>query len=122
MRVTKDQIINGVVSYVEGEVIPQVGDKATQIIAAIAVKSVKANTKLIDSLFENQMVRTLLEEDENGTYELDNVFRNVAESIRQFGPFPVEIPPIPFISNSEKLLTFTDSDVNEIKRRIERSN
>lgn len=122
MRVTKDQIINGIISYVEGEVIPQVGDRATQIIAAIAVKSVKSNTKLIDSLFENQMMKMLFEQDENGTYELENVFNNVAESIRQFGPFPVEIPPIPFISNSEKLLTFTESDVNEIKRRIERSN
>lgn len=122
MRVTKDQIINGIVSYAENEVIPQVGDKATQIIAAIAVKSIKANTKLIDSLFENPMLKTLLEEDADGTYELDIVFGNVAESIRQYGPFPIEIPPIPFVSNSEKLLTFTDSDVNEIKRRIERSN
>ena len=122
MKVTKEQIINGVVSFAETEVIPQVDDKATQILAAIFVRYVKANTKLVDTLFENQMVKTLLEADENGMYETDGIFQIVSESIRQYGPFPVEIPPIPFISPTEKSLRFNESDISEIKRRIERSN
>lgn len=122
MRVTKNQIVNGVISYVESEVIPQVDDKPTQIIVSIAVKSVQANSKLVDSIFESQLVKTLLDEDKDGTYELDGIMKCIEDSLKQYGAFPVSIPAIPLISNSEKTLAFTESDISEIKRRIERSN
>ena len=122
MRVTKDQIINGVISFVETDVIPQVDDKATQIIASIAVKAVKANTKLVDSVFENQLVKTLLDVGEDGTYEIEGLFKSIEESVREFGAFPVELPAVPFISPTEKTLKFDAKDVSEIKRLIERSN
>jgi hypothetical protein len=122
MRVTKDQIINGVISFVETDVIPQVDDKATQIIASIAVKAVKANTKLVDSIFENQLVKTLLDVGEDGTYEIEGLFKSIEESVREFGAFPVELPAVPFISPTEKTLKFDAKDVSEIKRLIERSN
>jgi len=122
MRVTKEQIVNGIVSYIETDVIPQVGDKSIQIIAATAVKMVRANNALIDSFFENKTMQAVLGKCDDGTYEIEDVFRSIAESVQQFGPFPVEIPPIPFISPSEKTLSFTDKDINEIRRRIERSN
>lgn len=122
MRVSKNQIVNGVISYVESEVIPQVDDKPTQIIVSIAVKAVQANSKLVDSIFENQLVKTLLDADENGTYELDGIMKCIEDSLKQYGAFPVNIPAIPLISNSEKTLAFSESDIGEIKRRIERSN
>lgn len=122
MRVTKDQIINGVISFVESDVIPKVDDKATQIIASIAVKAVKANTKLVDSIFENQLVKTLLDVGEDGTYEIEGLFKSIEESVREFGAFPVELPAVPFISPTEKTLKFDAKDVSEIKRLIERSN
>lgn len=122
MRVTKEQIVNGIASYVETEVVPQVGEKSMQIIAAAAVKMVKANTKLIDSFFENKTIQTILGKSDDGTYEIEAVFQSLAESVRQYGPFPIEIPPIPFFSPTEKTLSLNDSDINEIRRRIERSN
>ena len=122
MRVSKEQIVNGVVSYIETEVVPQVGEKSMQIIAATAVKMVKANTKLIDTFFENKSVQAILGKNEDGTYEIEDVFKSLAESVRQYGPFPIEIPPIPFTSPTEKTLSLNDSDINEIRRRIERSN
>ena len=122
MRVTKEQIINGIVSYMESEVIPQVGDKSTQILASIAVKSVQANTKLIDAVFTSQLAKMLLDDDGSGTYEIDGLFRSISDSIKEYGSFPVEIPPIPLVSPSEKLLSFNEQDISEMKRRIERSN
>jgi hypothetical protein len=122
MKVTKEQIVNGVDSFAEAEVIREVDDKATHILAAIFIRYVKAKTKLVDSIFESQTVKTFLKADESGMYEIDELFQIVTESIRQYGPFPVEIPPIPFISPSEKTLKFNEADVSEIKKRIERSN
>ena len=121
MRVKKEQIINGIMSFVESEVIPQVGDKPTQIIVGTAVNLLKTNTALIDKFFENPMVQTVFHKSEDGTYEIEEVFQSMADSVKKYGPFPVEIPAIPFISPSDKLLSFSEADINEIKRRIERS-
>lgn len=121
MRVTKDQIINGVVSYMENDVIPQISDRAQQIIFSVAVKTVKANTKVLDSLFESQMIKAVLNADSDGTYEIDGLFESISESIKQYGAFPVEIPPIPLISPTESTFRFSESDVADLKRQIERS-
>lgn len=121
MKVTKDQIIKGILTYAENEVIPMVDDKSTQIIASIAIKSIAANTKLIDSVFENPTVKALLNCDGEGMYEIDPLFKVIEDSVNQYGPFPVEIPPIPFVSPSVKTLSFSEADISEIKRRIERS-
>lgn len=120
MRVSKAQLVSGIMNYVENEVIPQVEDKPTQIIASIAVKSIKANQTLVDKIFDSQMVKTLLDENENG-YEIEGLFGAIGDSIREYGAFPITIPPIPILSPVEKTLTFSESDVSEMKRRIERS-
>lgn len=122
MRVTKQQIINGIVSYIESEVIPQVDDRSTKIIASVAIKSIQANTRLQDMVFANPVIKAFLVENESETYEIDELFRVLTESIDQYGSFPIEIPPIPLISPSVKTLSFDESDIAEIKRRIERSN
>lgn len=120
MRVSKEQIVNGLVSYVENEVLPQIEDKPTQIILSVAVKAVKANKTLVDSVFEHPLIKSLLvQEGEN--YEINGLFNAVEESVRQYGEFPVYIPPIPIISPKEQTMKFKGEDVAEIKRRIERS-
>lgn len=122
MRVTKQQIANGITSYIESDVIPQVEDKSLKILASIAVKSIQANERLLDTIFANPVVKALLTEDENGTYEIDGLFKVISESISQYGSLPIEIPPIPLISPSVKTLSFDEKDISEMKRIIERSN
>jgi len=122
MRVTREQIVKGVADYIENDVIPQMKeDRAIQIILDVAVKSVRANTKLTNMVFENKTVKAFLECGEDGTYEIGEVFDRMADGVRKFGPFPVVIPPVPLISPTEKTLSFTEGDITEIKRRIERS-
>lgn len=121
MRVTKEQIINGVVSFMETDVIPQIDERSQQIVFAIIVKTVKTNTKLLDSLFENQMIKMILNEDADKTYEIDELFDNISESIKQYGAFPVEIPPIPLISPAGSTFKFSESDIADLRRQIERS-
>ena len=119
MRATKDQMVNGIAAYIESEVIPQIGDKATQIAAAIAVKAVKANARLMDSVFSNPMLKNLLQE-KDGTFEIDDLFEYIRESVDQFGPFPVTLPAIPLISPDEKTISFNADDIQRIKKNVER--
>lgn len=120
MRVKKDNIVNGIVSYVENEVIPKIGDKATQIIASVGVNAIRSNTKLVDAVFNNGIVKVLLDDDGSGTYETDGLFDAVQDSLEKYGNFPLQIPPIPIISPVEKQLTFTPADIAEIRHRVER--
>ena len=121
MRVKRENIVNGVATYVDTEVIPNIEDKVTRIVASVAFKAVQSNGKLLDELFKNPVLKNLLHEDENGTYDIGELFGYLSDSVKQYGPFPVTIPPIPFISPDEKILSFSDADVAELKRYIERS-
>lgn len=124
MRVTRQQIINGIVSYIENEVLPQVDekDKPMKVIASTAARFLQSNVKLQDEFFMNSFIKAILVEDESGTYEIDELFKAISESVSQYGSFPVTIPPIPFISPSVKTFSFDEKDIAEIKRHIERSN
>lgn len=122
MRVTKEQLIKGTIEYIGEDVIPQItDDKALQILLDIMVNSVKANSKLADPIFENNTVKTFLKCNDDGTYDLEGSFNIISSSIKKYGPFPVVIPPIKYVSPKEKELSFTESDIAELKRRIERS-
>ena len=119
MRVSKDNIVKGIVSYVEEEVIPHIEDKPTQIILSVAIRAIQSNKTLVDSVFANPLVQSLLVKD-GDDYEIDGLFSAIGESIKEYGEFPVSIPPIPIISPKEQTLRFNQDDVAEIKRRIER--
>lgn len=122
MRVTKEQLIKGTIEYIGEDIIPQItDDKALQILLDIMVNSVKANSKLADPIFENNTVKTFLKCNDDGTYDLERSFNIISSSVKKYGPFPVVIPPIKYVSPKEKELSFTESDIAELKRRIERS-
>lgn len=120
MRVKREAIVNGILSYIEDEVIPKIDDKATQIIASVGTGYARGNPKFVDNIFSEGAIKALLDDDGSGTYEISGLFGAMEDSIRKYGGFPVQIPPIPLISPSEKSLKFTEDDIAEIRRRIER--
>jgi len=120
VRVSKDQIINGLLDYIENEVVPAVEDKPMKIIVATAARAIRENHALADSFLDNGTVKMLLGENEDG-YEIESLFRALQDSIRQYGPMPIVIPAVPILSPTEKELKFSEADVDEIRRRIERS-
>lgn len=122
MRVKKERIVKGVADYMLNDVIPTMtDDKAMQIILDVAVHSIEANPKLADMVFESNTVKTFFKYNDDGTYEIEETFNRFADAIKRYGYFPVVIPPIKWISPNEKTFSFTESDIAEIKKRIERS-
>lgn len=122
MKVSKEHIINGILSYVENEVIPMMKeDKPMQILLSVGVKSVRANQRLTDAVFAHPFISALLYQGEDGAYEIDPIFSTIEDSVREYGPLPIVIPAIPVISPTEKTLTFSEADITEIRKRIERS-
>lgn len=120
MRVTRNQITGGIAGYIKDEILPKMaGDKAMQIIASVAVSSALNNDRLLDSVFDNEMVMALLDDDGTGTYDISGLMASVHDAVGQYGGFPMSIPSIPFISPNEMSLRITAEDIEAMRRRIE---
>lgn len=122
MRVSKAQIVHGVTDYIQNEILPKMGDdKAVQIMISIAINAAMANDKLVSTVFNNDVVRALLEDDGSGTYEIGGIIDAMQTAIEQYGSFPVRVPAIPLLSPREITLKLDASDVGAMRRRIETS-
>ena len=120
MRVSKSQIVHGIADYIQGEILPKMADeKAVQIILSIAANAAMSNGKLVDSVLGNEIVRTLLEDDGTGTYDVGGIADAMRTAIEQYGSFPVRVPAIPLLSPHEITLRLSAEDIDAMRRRIE---
>ena len=120
MSASKHQIVNGIAGYIHDEIIPKMGkDKALQISLSVAVNAVKANESMIDTVFENETVKAILEENGKGEYEITDLMDELRASVEKYGELPLEIPAIPLIAPHGATIRLDASDIAAIKRRIE---
>ena len=119
MSVTREQILDGISGYLHDEILPKMGqDKALQIGLAVAANMVK-NGRLVDAVFENGMIMALLEENEDGEYEIDGLLDGLKESMEMYGALPLEIPAIPLIAPRGATIKLNAADIGKIRQRIE---
>ena len=120
MRVTRNQIVNGIVAYIQQEIMPKMDDdKALKILFSVGVNAIKANDKLIDKYLGNDIVRALIDDDGSGYYDIERLMDWIRTSVEEYGAFPVSVPPIPLISPREITLKLGPSDIIAIQRQIE---
>ena len=120
MKVTRNQIVNGLVSYIQQEIMPKMDDdRALKILFSVAVNAIKANDKLIDKYLSNDIVRALIDDDGSGNYDIERLMDWIRTSVEEYGAFPVIVPPIPLVSPREITLRLGPSDIIAIQRQIE---
>lgn len=120
MRVSRTQIVKGISDYIQNDIIPKMdNDRAVQIMLSIVVNAAAANSKMIDTVMANDIVRAMLDDDGSGTYETSGLVCAMRNAINQYGSFPVNIPAIPLVSPHEITLRLNADDVDAISRRIE---
>ena len=120
MRVSKTQIVQGITDYIKNDILPKMeNDRAVQIILAIAVNAAAANSSMIESIFDNEIILKMLDDNGSGTYDVGSLADAMKSAINQYGSFPVNIPSIPLVSPREITLNLNAEDVDAIRRRIE---
>ena len=120
MRVTRNQIVNGLVAYIQHEIMSKMDDdRALKILFSVAVNAIKANDKLIDKYLSNDIVRALIDDDGSGNYDIERLMDWIRTSVEEYGAFPVIVPPIPLVSPREITLRLGPSDIIAIQRQIE---
>ena len=83
MRVTKNQIINGLAEYIQTEVLPRMGDdRAMKILFSVGMHAVKANPAMIDKYLGNDIVKALIDDDGTGHYDIDQLMDWLQESVK----------------------------------------
>lgn len=120
MRVTRNQIVNGLTAYIQQEIMPRMDDdRALKILFSIGVNAIKANDKLIDKYLSNDIVRALIDDDGSGNYDIERLMDWIKSSVEEYGAFPIIVPPIPLVSPREITLRLGPSDIAAIQRQIE---
>ena len=56
MMISKEQLVNAVVKFIAADLIPQVGDRNTKFVLAMAKDSLKENGDLADDFLHSPMV------------------------------------------------------------------
>lgn len=120
MRVSKNQIVNGLTNYIQQEILPKMADdRALAILFSVAVNAIKSNEKLIDRYLSNDIIRAMIDDDGSGSYNVERLMDWLRASVEEYGAFPVTVPPIPLISPREITLRLSASDIAAIQRHIE---
>lgn len=117
MMITKEQLVNGVVKFIAVELIPQVGDRNTKFVLAMAKDSLKENGELAEEFLHSPMVSSLIKE-EDGEYDVSHLFTILKSVLSEYNSFPVTIPKIPLFSPTEKVLKITAEDVDKLMKYI----
>ena len=120
MRVTKSQIVHGIADYIQSDILPKMGNgRGLQILVSVGANAVAANSKIVDAIFNNQIVLSALDDDGSGTFEISGLVDALTAAIKEYGSFPLKVPPIPLISPAEMTLNLSADDVEAMQSRIE---
>jgi len=120
MRVSRSQITDGVTGYIRNDILPKLdNDRAVQVILTIAVNAAAANSRLVDAVFDNGMVKAVLDDDGTGTYDISVLADSMKDAVMKYGSFPVKIPAVPLLSPREITVTLGAEDIEKLRRTIE---
>lgn len=119
MSVTKEQIVNGTIKYINAEVINKIPDKPLKIALAIGVSMIEKKPEVIDAFFEDDRISKILNKKNDGTYDIGEITEVIEKTLAEYGDFPVKISPIKFISPTEKELSFSTSDIRKLREYVE---
>lgn len=117
MEVTRAQVANGVAKFIKNEMIPNVDENIMRVILGIAAGVVETNVEFVDKLLDGTMLSALIKT-ENG-YNMELLKRHAIPAIEQYGAITITVPPIKFISPTEKIMQFNGEDVKKIVDYIE---
>ena len=117
MKVTKEQLVNGVVKFIENNLMKDVGDRHMKFVLAMAKDSLKENENLIDSFFKSPMMSTIVMEND-GNYDLTHFFSILKSVMSEYNSYSIALPKIPLFSPVEKSLKITSEDIDKLIKYI----
>ena len=120
--VRKEQIINGLMAFIQNEVIRKSYDPVFKVVAEIAMESLTRNNELVDSFLCNPMVKSFMKRDDvTGMYDLDEAMTIIGEVLNKNGGIDVTVPSVPFLMPKGMKIHFNSDDINNLHSYIQRA-
>lgn len=111
MTYNADQVMNGLKSYVEAEVMGSLPTSGKWVVGTIAALATMKAHEIIEELEENQFATMLGIIDENGNIEVDDFMEALRESAMKYGKLSIDIPLI-------GRMTFSQTDIDKLRMYI----
>lgn len=113
MKLTQEQVLNGLVQYVDHEVISNLPTAGKWILGTgIGIAMSKAND-IVYELKDNTIIKAMGIVDEAGMFDEELIIKNMKESARRYGKMEISVPMI-------GRLSFDESDIDLLKNYLER--
>lgn len=92
MSVTKRQIQQGLVQYMDNEVVKAISDKPVMMAAAVISAMLKNSDAAVDRVIESPVMSILLGRNDDGTFDIDPLFAAIQDTVNTYGKFELKIP------------------------------
>lgn len=113
MKLTAEQMLNGLVQYADREVLNNLPTTGKWILGTgIGIAMARANEIVIE-LKDNSIVKAMGIVDEAGMFDEDLIIQHMKESARRYGKMEIQIPLV-------GKLTFDETDIDSLKNYFER--
>lgn len=111
MRYNAEQIMQGIMNYIDSEVIVKLPTAGKWVVGtAIGIATTKA-VNIVESIQSNAVIKAMDVVDENGLIDVDTVISSLKTSADRYGKITVELPMI-------GKLAFSSSDVEVLRNYI----
>lgn len=115
--VTKHDIINGVIKFIETDMAKASGATTSKLIVLLAKNVLKKNEAVVDAFLENPIAKTLLTE-QDGMYDLSTLMSVLKDTANEMGCISLSIPKVPFLLPEGDEIRLSVSDINTINDYI----
>lgn len=117
MHITRDDIIHGLTTYVNNDVIEVISNNNLRFILSAATAAVSVNPKLAEGFFENPMIKSAIQVDDD-CYDIDYAEQILTKTIKEVGELRIEVPSVPFVLPHSQELIFHSKDVENLFKAI----
>lgn len=109
--VTKEQLLNGILSYIENDIIPSLPTAGKWGLGTISVLVASRYNDIFAELIKNPVIKAMNVVDDNGMIHIDTLGNAIKQSAEKYGQLVVAIPLLGTMSFSAK-------DIDRLRERI----
>ena len=111
--VTRNQIVCGVVKFIEDDMMKANGSGTSKFIIGLGKNALKKNPAIVDEMLKNPMIHAIMPETD-GKYDIDPVAAMLKDTMTENGSLPLKLPKIPLLLPDGDEIRIDSSDVDKI--------
>ena len=117
MELSKKQIAQSLVKFLEEYLNQTSMDKQTKLILYMAKDSIKNDINVLDSFLDNPLIKTVIMQDDD-MYDVTPFITSMRNIISEYGMYSLFIPKVPLLTTEEKCVKLSSSDMDILIKMI----